>query len=124
MAVGELAARWLEHEPSKRTSAVTRDETILRLHVPPQVGKSRVGDVAPPDVQKLVNGWPKMQAPRTARRQYDVVRALFAYGIGSDWLARSPCRGIDLPRVGALRRPPIAPDDVATIAKQIDARYS
>jgi integrase len=124
MTVAELATRWLEHDPSKRASTVARDEVILRLHILPQMGKRRVGDVTPPDLQRLVNEWAKRRAPRTARRQYDVVRALFAYAVASDWLARSPCRNIDLPRVETLRRPTVAPDDVAAIAEKIDARYS
>ena len=64
------------------------------------------------------------QAPRTTRRQYDVIRALFAYAVASDWLPRSPCRAIDLPRVNELRRPPVSPDDVAKIAGAIEPRYS
>lgn len=124
MPVAELADRWLEHDPSKRASTVARDEAILRLHILPQIGKRRVGDVTPPDVQKMVNEWAKAQAPRTTRRQYDVARALFSYAVATDWLARSPCRGIDLPRVDALRRPTVTPDDVAAIAERIDARYS
>ncbi len=123
MMLAELATRWLEHDPSKRATTVARDEAILRLHILPQLGKRRVGEVTPPDVQKLVNGWAKGQAPRTARRQYDVVRALFVYAVASDWLARSPCRGIDLPRVEALRRPAVAPENVAAITEKIDARY-
>lgn len=124
MTVAELAKRWLEHDPSKRASTVARDEVILRLHILPLIGMARIGDVTPPSVQKLVNTWAQGQAPRTARRQYDVVRALFSYAVASDWLARSPCRGIDLPRMEALRRPAVAPEDVAAIAEKIDARYS
>ncbi len=123
MAVAELARRWLEHDPSKRVSTVTRDEVVLRLHVLPFPGAARIGEVTPPEVQKLVNAWAKHQAPRTVRRQYDVVRALFAYAVASDWLARSPCRGIDLPRLSPLQRPVLSPDDVAAIAAAIDPRY-
>ncbi len=124
MTVAELAQRWLDHDPSKRASTLLRDEAILRLHVLPPLGGRRTDEVTPPDVQRLVNTWAKAQAPRTARRQYDVVRALFAYAVASDWLARSPCRGIDLPRVEALRRPPLASDDVWRIAREMDQRYS
>ncbi len=123
MTVAELARRWLEHDPSKRASSVSRDEVVLRLHVLPSLGTARIGEVTPPEVQKLVNGWAKAKAARTARRQYDVVRALFAYAVASDWLVRSPCRGIDLPRVEPLRRPVLTPDDVASIAGALDPIY-
>lgn len=123
VTVAELAQRWLEHDPSKRASTLARDEAIVRLHVLPAFGTHRLADVSPPDVQRLVNAWAKTRAPRTTRRQYDVVRALFAYAVASDWLSRSPCRGIDLPRVETVRRRPVAPDDVARIASVIDPRY-
>ena len=123
MTVAELARRWLEHDPSKRASSVTRDEVVLRLHLIPSIGARRVGEVTPPDVQTLINMWAKAKAPRTVRRQYDVVRALFAYAVASDWLVRSPCRGIDLPRVEPLRRPVLTPDDVAAIAGALEPSY-
>jgi Phage integrase, N-terminal SAM-like domain len=63
MTVAELATRWLEHDPCKRASTVARDEVILRLHILPQMGKRRVGDVTPPDLQRLVNEWAKHRAP-------------------------------------------------------------
>jgi hypothetical protein len=89
------------------------DEAIVRLHILPFLGDRRLKETTPPDIQKLVNDWAKQQAPRTARRQYDVLRALFAYAVASDWIARPPCRGIDLPSVEALRRPQLGPHDYA-----------
>lgn len=121
LTVAELSKRWLEHDPSKRSSTLARDEAIVRLHVLPRLGGTRLREVTPPDIQRLVNDWAKQQAPRTARRQYDVVRALFGYAVASDWLARSPCRAIDLPRVEELRRPQLGPDDVAKMAGAMDA---
>jgi integrase len=123
LTVAELAGRWLEHDPSKRASTLARDEAILRLHIVPQMGGTRIREVTPPGVQRIVNGWAKERAPRTVRRQYDVVRAVFAYAVASDWLARSPCRGIDLPHVQALRRRVLSSDDVALIASAMDDRY-
>lgn len=123
LTVAELADRWLAHDPSKRSSTLARDEAIVRLHVVPALGSSRIGQVTPVDVQKLVNVWTAGRAPRTTRRQYDVVRALFAYAVSSDLLVRSPCRGIDLPRVAELGRQPLGPEEVARIAESIEARY-
>ena len=123
LSVAELAGGGVEHDPSKRASTLARDEAILRLHIVPHIGGARIGEVTPPNVQRLVNAWAKERAARTVRRQFDVVRAVFAYAVASDWLARSPCRGIDLPRVPALRRRVLSSDDVAEIASAMDNRY-
>jgi hypothetical protein len=77
MSVAELADRWLHRDPSKRSSTTARDATILRLHVLPTLGRRRLHDVTPPELQALINVWAKDQAPRTVDRQYDVLRAMF-----------------------------------------------
>lgn len=79
--------------------------------------------MTPPDIQRLVNTWAKDNAPRTVDRQYDVVRAMFAYAVRSDWLARTPCRGIKLPAVSVTRRRALTPEDVIRLAEAIDPRY-
>jgi integrase len=74
-------------------------------------------------LQALVDKWSLQQVPRTVRRQYGVVRAVFAYAVASDWLARSPCRGIKLPAVAELDRPQIGAEEVGALALAVDVRY-
>ncbi|HEV2361184.1 MAG TPA: site-specific integrase [Acidimicrobiales bacterium] len=123
MTVAELAARWTERDPSKRSSTRVRDEAILRLHILPTLGTSKVREVTPPDIQRLVNLWAQAKAPRTVDRQYDVLRALFGYATRSDWLARSPCRDIRLPVPTDTRRRNLSVDEVIALAGAIDPRY-
>lgn len=100
MTVDELANRWLESDPAKRTSTRTRDDLAIRLHIIPALGSKKLAQVTAPDIQRLVNDWATKRAPRTVRREYAVLRAMFAYAVGSDWLARSPCRRIKQLRFG------------------------
>jgi hypothetical protein len=73
--------------------------------------------VTQPDVHGLVNSWLEKAAPRTVRRRYGVLRAIFAYAVQADWLGRSPCRGIKLPPVTTTRRVQLTPDDVQSVAE-------
>lgn len=123
MTVAELAEHWQSSDPSKRSSTKARDDAILRIHILPTLGPRRLREVTPPDIQRLVNAWAEENAPRTVDRQYDVVRALFAYAARSDWLSRTPCRGIKLPAVTTTRRRALEPDDVIRLATAIDPRY-
>ena len=123
MTVAELADRWKARDPSKRSSTKARDEAILRLHILPTLGTRRLREVTPPDIQQLVNEWAATKAPRTVDRQYDVLRALFVYAIGADWITRSPCRDIRLPSVTPLRRPALTVDGILALAEAIDPRY-
>jgi integrase len=123
LTVAELAERWKTRDPSKRLSTKTRDEAILRIHILPTLGHRRLRELTPSDVQQIVNAWASENAPRTVDRQYDVLRALFSYAVRSDWIARTPCRNIRLPRVAATQRKALDVDDVAAIVVAIDPRY-
>ena len=52
-----------------------------------------------------VNGWSTSMKPRTVRRTYGVLRAVLAYAVDSDYLGRSPCRGISSWLFGRMSRP-------------------
>ncbi len=115
LTVGELAELWLAANPAKRLNALATDESIVRTHLAEWASR-RIGSVTPPDVQALVNIWSRKAKPRTVRRQYGVLAALFSYAVKADWLGRSPCRGIKLPEVRTTRRKKLGPENVAAIA--------
>jgi len=123
MTVADLAERWKTHDPSKRSSTKARDETILRIHILPTLGRRSLREVTPSDVQRIVNEWTQTQAPRTVDRQYDVLRAIFAYAVRSEWLSRTPCRGIKLPAVTSTRRRALSVEDVISLAEAMAPRY-
>ena len=90
---GEWAAEWFASDPGKRPSTLARDETILRLHLLPVFGRRPLGSLTQPEIQKIVSAWDRKLAPRTVRRQYDVLRAVMAAAVDADLLMRSPCPG-------------------------------
>jgi len=123
MTVAELAEHWKSSDPSRRRSTKACNDAILRIHILPTLGLRRLRQVTPPDIQRLVNTWAEVNAPRTVDRQYDVVRAMFAYAVRSDWISRTPCRGIKLPAITATRRRALEADDIVRLAEAIDPRY-
>jgi integrase len=123
LRVRELAEEWLASNPGKRESTAAREELTLRLHVLPVLGEQRIERVNPPDVQRLVNGWRPAHAPRTVKRNYEIVRAMFGYAVRNDWLARTPCRNIVLPSIEATRRHDVSPEDVERIAANLPEPY-
>jgi integrase len=104
MTVEELAHRWLSSNPTKKPDTYATDEYHLRSHILPSIGSFRIGDVSPVDLQNLVNLWAGRLAPRTVRRAYGVVRAVFAYAVAADMRARTPCRSVKLPPVQPVSR--------------------
>ncbi len=118
MTVNELAEEWLASNPGKRAGTLERDRAILRLHVLPVLGRRSVGSVTKVDVQHLIGRWAGIQAPRTVRRQYDVVRAVFSYAVATDRIGRTPCRSINLPQAPTLSRPGLTPADISRLAAE------
>jgi integrase len=98
------------------------DEIVVRVHLKPLASR-RIRSVTQPDVQALVNAWSGSAAPRTVKRRYGVLAAIYAYAVAADWLARSPCRNIKLPSVASTRRRQLDPEQVAALAEGMDARY-
>lgn len=123
MSVKELADEWIASDPTKRESTTAREELTLRLHVFPVLGQQRIERVGPQDIQRLVNDWSTTYAPRTVKRNYEVVRAMFGYAVRNDWLARNPCRNVKLPLVDGTRRHDLTPEDVVRIASHVGVEY-
>lgn len=122
MTLDEVAAKWLGSNPSKRPNTWAIDEIVIRVHLRPLASR-KLRSVTQPDVQALVNSWSASAAPRTVKRRYGVLAAVFAYAVAADWLARSPCRNIKLPSATSTRRRQLDPDQVAALAEAMDPRY-
>lgn len=124
LTVRDLIELWLAANPAKRSSTVARDRGAAKLYVVPAIGDRAINSVTPSNIQGLVTDWSRRRAPRTVRRTYDVVRAVFAFAVANDWLARSPCRGIKLPRITGTRRYDLTPGQVIAIADAVGADYT
>ena len=123
ITVDELGKRWLASNPNKRPTTRATDQIGLTVHIPSELKLRTIGSVMPSDVQGLVSGWGDTFAPRTVRRWYGVLRAIFAFAVENDWLGRTPCRGVKLPAVTSTRRHTLTPTDVGSIAAATSAPY-
>lgn len=114
---GTFATDWLASDPGKRPSSLARDETIVRIHLKPKLGKRPLGSITPKDVQGLVNEWCKTQKPHTIHRQHSALSAIFNAAIEADLIGRSPCRGINLPEIPKKKAHIVDADELVTLAR-------
>jgi len=121
---GELARQWMASNPGKRESTLSRDEIALRLHILPALEHRRISSITPVNVQSLVTQWSEAQSPASTRRSYDVLRAVLNYAVRVDLLARTPCRGVQLPVVKLRHRHVVTPHEVEAIADAMPEEYS
>ena len=110
--VADVATQWRGSNPAKRASTFAADDSALDVHIVPALGHRAIGAVTPTDVQELVTAMSSRLKPRTVRRVYGVLRAVFRFAEQSDFIGRTPCRGINLPAVNRTSRRQMATEDV------------
>lgn len=117
------ATQWLAL-PGKRPSAWARDESVVRVHLLPPLGRRPLGTITPGDVQALVTTWVGLSlAARTVERQYGTLRAILAAAVTADVIVRSPCRGIRLPATPQLVHHVVTGDELGALAEAIGPAY-
>ena len=68
--------------------------------------------------------WCKTMRAASVRRCYDVLRGIFNYAVKSDTIARTPGRGVKLPKVESEHRHVVTPDELAGLADALGADYA
>lgn len=120
----EVAQEWLQSNPGKKRTTYTRDAAAIRVHLLPVLGNVRIGQVRPSDVQATVE---RMGArglgSRAIRTNYGVLRAILNWAVNTDIIDRSPCRGVRLPGLTAVKKPVVSADDVLGLADAIAPGY-
>jgi len=115
----DVATAWIKSSTAKRTGSVTRDQVIINKHLLPSLGSRAVGSINKADVQSLVDGWKDKQAPSTIGRQYSCLRALMAWAEASEYIVRTPCRDIRLPRTRLVDRPVLDAKQLGLVAQAL-----
>lgn len=113
----EVATEWLDSNPSKRPSTLARDDVTLRLHLLPPLGKRPIGQITPAEVQALVKRWVGERKPSSVARDYRTLAAIFNYAVEQEFIARSPCRKVKLPRGSQRHVHVVDADELARLAK-------
>jgi integrase len=87
------------------------------------LGDRTIGSLTPSDIQRCVNDWSQTMAPRSVRRVYQTLAAVLNSTVLDDALARSPCRGIQLPEIEPVERPVLSPDELLDLAEALGPEY-
>ena len=107
--------------PSTRATS----ESLIRNHVLPHFGSRPLGSVTQTDVQAFVS---ELQAdglaPSTIRQCYLLAAGVFSSAVDSDLIARSPCRGINLPKPEHTEMRFLRPEEVTALTEATDPRYA
>jgi len=115
----DVATAWARSNTAKRPSSIARDKGIIDNHLLPPLGARAVGSITKADVQSLVDSWKDKQAPSTIGRQYSCLRALLSWAEASEYIVRTPCRDIRLPRTRLVDRPALTAKQLTALGKAL-----
>jgi integrase len=99
LTVADWSARWLEGQAHLKPSTHERYAGILRAHVVPRWGTTKLADVTHGAVQAWVSDLARAAAPATVRKVHRVLALVLTSAVKDGRLVRNPAAGVNLPRV-------------------------
>lgn len=102
--VGEQAAEWLAGQAHLTPATRARYAGIVREHIVPRWGTTRLANVRHGDVQSWVSTLTVTRSPATVRKISGVLALMLDLAVKDERLARNPAAGVNLPRVAVTER--------------------
>lgn len=122
LRLGEFLDRWLEDsvKPRVRTWTYVGYEVNVRLHITPSLGRIRLEELAPLDVQRWMNR--KVAdglAPKSVRHLRATLRAALNQAVRWGMLSRNVAMLVDPPKVRRYEIRPLDPEEARRFLDQV-----
>jgi hypothetical protein len=118
----QYAEEWRARQVHRRTTQ-DRVESMFRLHVYPLIGTRPMHSIRPSHLQALVRNRLEHLAPSTVANLLQILSGLFNDAANDGVIARTPCRGIKVPRVEKVEIVPPTVEQVFALGDAISDRY-
>lgn len=102
--ISDLGTQWLKNQSHLKPSAWRPLEITWRLHVEPQWGRRRVGDIRFSEVQTWVTTLGEQRSPTTVLRAYGILAGILDVAVRDLRIPTNHARGVNLPRKNPKRR--------------------
>ena len=119
---GDYSARWRARQVYRETTAA-EVESHLRRHVLPMFGNRPLASIRPGEIQAAVKGWAITLSPATVDVVARYLAAILRAAVEDGMIARSPFRGVRLPKAAPVQVEPLSTDAVMALVETIPDRY-
>ena len=124
ITVAEWAYQVEASRLNRRRSTIARDDSYLRSFILPSFGDHTLIQVQPVAVQQWVAKLNTAgDAPATIRKAYELLARIFTAAVDSGLIARTPCRGVKLPKIEQSDKRYLTPAEIQHLADVIDPRF-
>ena len=93
----QLTKSYIEQYAKPNKKSWKLDEKALYRDAVPRLGTFRAKDITRRDIRDMLQDIVARGAPIQANRTFEIVRRLFNWAIGEDYLTTNPCQGISKP---------------------------
>ena len=114
---GELADHWIEHVAKVKNKSWHNQERRLEIYVLPKWRNTDLASIRRADVRDLIDGIDGIVAPG---RALTIIRTLFRYAMGRDWMEASPAEAIPNPSADIPRDRYLDMKEVAHVYRAAD----
>jgi integrase len=114
---GELADHWIEHVAKPKNKSWHNQLRRLEIYVLPKWQNTDLANIRRSDVRDLIDGIEGKVAPG---RVLAIIRTLFRYAMGRDWVEASPAEAIPNPSSDTPRDRYLDMKEVAAVYKVAD----
>ena len=112
-----LGERWIMAKGKSLKPSTLHDyHSVFEHHILPHFAKKRLGKITPLSIQEWVNGLDL--SPATTQKTYRYFRACIRQAETWGEIEKSPCRGIELPRVNKEELAYLQPEDVGSLIRE------
>jgi integrase len=116
LTVDVWARRWLDGQTHLKPSTRERYAGILRAHIVPRSGTTKLADVSHSAVQAWISEVASRRSAATTRKVHRVLSLVLAAAVKDDRLVRNPAAGVSLPRVSTKERMYLSHQEVHQLA--------
>lgn len=123
VSFGAWAEHYMATALNQRPTTRARDESYLRAQILPQFESAPLGRIEPVDVQGWVAELAARRAPATVAKAYQIFARIMAAAELAGYVARTPCRGVTLPRVARAAMRFLAAGELERLAALAPERH-
>ena len=93
MTVAQLCDEYQQRENGKKPATIKSDNSRVKLHIKPKLGKFRVASVTAEQVEDFMHSLSRGSAARTV----SLLSVMFSYAVKRKLVAINPCKGLEMP---------------------------
>jgi integrase len=109
---GDVAGFWIENVAKAKNDRWRDQERQLELHVYPAWRSRKIVEIKRRDVRDLLDG---LEGKVLPNRILALIKTIFRYALGREWIEASPVEGLEKPRAERARDRVLDMDEVARV---------